>query len=81
MANRFGERHELTLEILQRKERIWGQGDRPYNAERSAKNIVYGVHGNEPSIDLLRWAANATDDELIGAAQSRDDDYGFLYYK
>jgi hypothetical protein len=79
---RDGSRHELTLQIMERKERIWGQGDRPYNPQRAATNIVEGVpKGNPPSMDLLRWAANATNAELISAVHSRNPDYAFLFYK
>lgn len=82
MARNGMSRHELTLQVLDRKEHLWGKGDRPYNPQRSAQNIISGVKGgNPPSIDLLQWAANATDAELIHAAGSQDPDYGFLFYK
>jgi hypothetical protein len=74
-------RRELTQQVLSRKENLWGQGDRPYNPQRSARNISTGAGNGLPSIALLQWAANASDDELINAASSRDPDYGFLFYK
>jgi hypothetical protein len=38
------------------------------------------ANGKEPSIELLKWAANASDADLIEAARSGGDKYGFLYY-
>lgn len=80
-APRGSERRELTDRVIQRKESLWGQGDRKYSPQRSARNVSSGIGGHKPNIELLRWAANASDSELIDAAGSRDDDYGFLYYK
>lgn len=80
MARNGMTRHELTLKVLERKESLWGNGDRKYNAERSAKNLVYGSGDKEPSIALLKWAANASDAELVSAVSSGGD-YGFLFYK
>jgi hypothetical protein len=74
-------RGELIKQVIERKERLWGQGDRVFNPQRSARNVVQGIGGHKPNIALLRWAANATDDQLVGAASSRDIDYGFLFYK
>lgn len=79
-----GTRRELRNAVIQRKESIWGTGDRPFSPQRSARNVTRmpGPEGGVlPSIDLLRWAANATDDELILAAESQDMDYAFLFYK
>lgn len=80
---RSGSRHELTLAVLERKETLWGQGDRSYSPQRSAQNVISGPkNGNgPPSIDLLQWAANATDAELLAIVGSKDPDYDFLFYK
>jgi hypothetical protein len=75
MASR---RQELTNEVIQRKENLWGrnEGRHGYSNIRSVRNIVK----QQPSLALLQWAANATDAELMAAARSRDPDYEFLYY-
>lgn len=66
--------------VIDRKNRMWGRGDRQFSPQRSAKNVQTGA-GNPPSMAMLKWAAYASDSELINAASSRDPDYGFLYYK
>lgn len=81
MAANGRTRHELTLEILAKKERIFGSGDRKYNPQRSAQAIIRNPKTNElPSMTILKWAADAPDDELIQAVGT-DDEYAFLYYK
>lgn len=74
-------RHELTLAVVAKKERIFGKGDRKFSPQRSARNVAYGIGGKEPSLALLRWAANATDAEIMRAVGNRDSDYAFLFYK
>lgn len=81
MARSGLSRHDLTMQVLDRKEALFGQGDRKYSPQRSAQNIISGASGNPPSIDLLKWAANATDAELLAAVGNRDPDYDFLFYK
>jgi len=78
---RNGTRRELTAAVIQRKESLWGSGDRPFNPQRSARNVTSKPGGGQPSIALLQWAANATDDELMLAAGNQDKEYAFLYYK
>lgn len=73
--------HELSERVIARKEALWGQGDRKYSPQRSARNVINPPIGNPPSPALLKWAANATDAELMAKAGNRDPDYGFLYYK
>jgi hypothetical protein len=74
-------RHELTKIVVERKEHLFGQGDRKFNPQRSALNVVHGVpKGNEPSMALLRWAANATNAQIM-AIVGTNSDYAFLYYK
>lgn len=81
MARNGSTRHELTVAVMRRKESLWGSGDRPFNPQRSAQNIIKNPKtGDAPSIELLQWAANATDAELY-AVIATDDDYGFLFYK
>jgi hypothetical protein len=78
---RNGTRRELTSAVIQRKESLWGSGDRPYNPQRAARNVRNQPGGGQPSIALLKWAANASDDELILAVSNQDPDYAFLFYK
>jgi hypothetical protein len=79
MANEMT-RHELTNAVIERKERLWDDSSHKYNARRSAENVVYGVGPNgPPDTALLRWAANATDAELLGAVTRPE--YSFLFYK
>jgi hypothetical protein len=81
MAANGRSRHELTLAVLEKKERLFGSGDRKYNPQRSAQSIIRNPKTNEPpSMAILKWAADAPDEELIQAVGS-DDDYAFLYYK
>jgi hypothetical protein len=81
MARNGLTRHELTLQVLERKEQLWGSGDRKYSPQRSAQNIISGARGNPPSIDLLKWAANASDAELMRTVGNGNPDYDFLFYK
>jgi hypothetical protein len=81
MARSGSTRHELTLAVLERKESLWGGGDRKYSPHRSAQNIISGAGNGPPNIDLLRWAAyEATDADLLRVVGS-DKRYDFLYYK
>lgn len=81
MARNGPSRHELTLAVVGRKEELWGSGDRKYSPQRSAQNVISGASGNPPSIDLLRWAANASDADLLRVVGSKNPDYDFLFYK
>jgi len=82
MARNGPTRHELTLAVLERKEQLWGSGDRKYSPQRSAQNIIDGgPTKNPPSIDLLRWAANASDADLLRTVGNGNPDYDFLFYK
>lgn len=76
-----GSRHELTLAVIARKEEIWNKEDRKYNDRRSVENVVYGVGQNgPPSMALLQWAANASDEDLQRVIGSNPK-YSFLFYK
>jgi hypothetical protein len=73
-------RHELTNAVIERKEALWKTEGHRYNDRRSAENVVYGVGKNgPPDIALLKFAANATDAELLTVINRPE--YSFLFYK
>ena len=80
MAANGRSRHELTVAVIEKKERIFGSGDRKFSPQRSARNVVHGIGGKEPSMAMLRWAANATDEQIMSVV-GNGGDYAFLYYK
>lgn len=81
MAGNGRTRHELTLAVLEKKERLFGSGDRKYNPQRSAQSIIINPKTHKmPSMAILRWAADAPDEQLIQAVGT-DDEYAILYYK
>jgi hypothetical protein len=82
MARSGDTRRELINAVVNRKESLWGQGDRPYSFTRNAQNVAKPPGGRAPSMAVLRWAAyDATDDELIRAASRQSSQFAFLYYK
>lgn len=80
-------RAELVAAVIARKDRMFGGGDRKYERGRSAMNVVKGVKNpdtgrkRQPSMALLRWAANeATDFEIMARLGNQEPELGFLYY-
>ena len=74
-------RQSLTDRVIQRKQAIWGdtEGRHGYSNNRSIHNVIRSPNGKRPSLALLKWAANATDAELIAAAH-QGGVYSFLFY-
>lgn len=75
-------REDLERRLAEKKTELFG--DRPrdvrhgprWNEERSAENI----RKYAPSMKLLRWAIEASEDELIDAIRDDPDTYAFLGY-
>lgn len=87
MPDRPKTRAELAAAVIQRKDRMFGGGDRRYDRGRSAMNVLKGTKNPDtgrkrmPNMALLRWAAyEATDFEIMAAMGNRDPQLGFLYY-
>jgi hypothetical protein len=75
----FATRRQLVRRLNQRKAQIWGDSHK-YRRYSANKITESGVNGKTPSNSLLRWALDASLEELELAAESGDDDYGFLWY-
>lgn len=76
-------RAELIKAVIERKQALWGQGDRPFSVTRSARNVSKppGATEKVPNA-VLRWAAyDATDTELYVNAARQSSQFAFLYYK
>lgn len=66
--------------VIGKKEEIWGDTGR-YNPQRASRYVHSGVTPDEkPSLSLLQWAANASDEELEVAIREGGQ-YSFLFYK
>lgn len=76
----FDNRQVLVQMVARRKRELFGRSPK-WNARRSRKIVNEGAEGaNPPSIAKLRWALEASDDEIMAALESRDLDDSFLFY-
>jgi hypothetical protein len=76
----FATRQALVRRVAKRKERLFGDSHK-WNGRKNYGLVNKGADGaHPPSIAMLRWALDASDDEWIEALESRDDDYSFLFY-
>lgn len=76
----FATRQALVRRVARRKERLFGSSHK-WNGRKNYDYVRLGYDGKHPpSNALLRWALNASDDEIMSALESRDEDYSFLFY-
>lgn len=74
------ERSRLISQVRAKKYRLWGQ-EHKYNDRRANRIINGGFEGhNPPSMERLRWAIQADEDDLLRAMSSGDEEYSFLWY-
>jgi hypothetical protein len=74
------ERSRLMSQVRARKYRLWGESHK-FNDRRANRVINGGFDGkHSPSNAMLKWAIAATEDELLEAMTSGDEDYSFLWY-
>lgn len=68
-------RSTLTRQVEQRKQELFG--DRPrWNKERSDR----AIREKPPSLALLRWALEASDEDILDAIRESPETYRFLGY-
>lgn len=82
--NRFPEyrmvRRSLVNKVARKKSQLFGS-DHKFNAKRSADIINMGWDSQHvPSNVDLQWAIDATEDEIMEAITSGDEEYSFLWY-
>lgn len=76
----FDQRRALVNKVARRKAEIFGRS-RKFNSRRSRKLANEGSDGsNPPTMAQLRWALEASEEEIMAALESRDDDFDFLFY-
>lgn len=76
----FNKRSALVARVARRKEQLFGRAAR-WNGRRSKKIVDTGADGSHPPSNArLRWALEASDDEIMAALESRDLDDSFLFY-
>jgi hypothetical protein len=76
----LGKRRGLVQKVAQIKRRLFGDSHK-FNPKRSADIINMGWKGeNPPSNAKLQWAIEASEDELLEAITSGDEEYSFLWY-
>lgn len=74
------ERRTLQVRVAQMKRQMFGD-EHKFNPRRSREIVGKGWDGNHaPSNTLLRWALDASFDEIMDAITSGDEDYSFLWY-
>jgi hypothetical protein len=69
------ERTKLERDLEQRKQQLYG-GSARWDAKRSRQN----VREYPPSLQRLRWAMNADDEELLDAIREAPGEYAWLGY-
>lgn len=75
-------RSSLEKQLADKKKDLFGnrapdaKGRPRWNAERSEQNI----RENPPSLKMLQWALEASEDELIDAIREDDETFSFLGY-
>jgi hypothetical protein len=67
-------RAELIKDIIERKNKLWPEGIPKLNSD-------YSRSPNSANRDLLEWAANATDEELLSAMKGEPLKWTFLGQK
>jgi len=75
----FATHRQLARRVAQRKAHIWGDSHK-FRRYASSQLAEKGINGKPPSNALLRWALEASSEELELAAESGDEDYAFLWY-
>jgi hypothetical protein len=68
-------RSQLTQKVEQRKQELFGDSPR-WNKERSDR----AIREKPPSLALMRWALEASDEDIINAIRQDPDTYRFLCY-
>jgi hypothetical protein len=73
-------RSQLVAEVRAKKYRLWGL-EHKYNDRRANQIINKGFGGNNPpSMARLQWAIDASEDDMLRAMRSGDEEYSFLWY-
>lgn len=80
----YDERQRLMHEFIEKKDRLWGElyserrrnGSIRYSPKRSADNVRDGKMSNQ----LLKWALDADEGELIDALRSDPETFAFIGY-
>lgn len=69
------ERERLIQELEDRKRELWGDSPR-WDERKAARNI----REYPPSLQQMRWAVQATDEEIMDAIREAPQDYAWLGY-
>lgn len=69
------EQNKLIQQVENKKQMIWGAAPK-WNPKKSAK----ALHDNPPPLRLLRWALQATEEEIRDAIRENPEIFWFLGY-
>lgn len=69
------QRARLTREVERKKEQMFGQSPK-WNAARSQTHMTE----KPPSLAAMRWALNASDEDILDAIREDYETYSFLGY-
>lgn len=69
------ERKKLEKELAERKKDLWGENPR-YNPKNAEKYI----RERPPPLRLMRWAIEASEEELLDALREDPETFAFLGY-